>query len=204
MGDPTDACLSIIKTTDGGNSWTKIPCDILPEVEQGEAAFAASNSNISLYENHVWIVSGGKKARVFHSSDRGEKWEVYETPIVQGGQMTGIFTCDFYDENTGIIFGGDWNEQDNNKGNKAITHDGGKTWALIAEGEHPGYRSCVQFIGEDSADNILAVGIPGIAHSDDGGNSWSQITDESFYTFRKADKVIWLAGSKKVGRWKIL
>lgn len=203
MGDPTDACLSIIKTIDGGNSWTKIACDKLPKTEEGEAAFAASNSNIALYENHVWMVTGGQKARVFHSSDRGVNWEVYNTPIIQGGQMTGIFSCDFFNENTGIIIGGDWNEKDKNTGNKAITHDGGKTWSLIADGHLPGYQSCVQFIGDDSPDEILSAGIPGIAYSSDGGDTWNQITDHAFYTFRKADKVIWLAGSNKISRWQI-
>ncbi|MFT5986193.1 MAG: photosystem II stability/assembly factor-like uncharacterized protein, partial [Planctomycetota bacterium] len=59
MGDPTDTCLSIIKTTDGGKTWQKLSCEILPEVHEGEAAFAASNSNIAIYNDHVWMVSGG-------------------------------------------------------------------------------------------------------------------------------------------------
>lgn len=204
MGDPTERCLSIIKTIDGGDSWVKLDCSFLPETIEGEAAFAASNSNISLYNNHVWIVTGGKKARVFHSPDRGEKWEVFETPIVQGGQMTGIFSCDFYNENTGIVFGGDWNEKGKNTGNKAITHDGGKTWSLIADGIYPGYQSCVQFINENSPMEVLTVGIPGIAYSSDGGISWIRVSDQSFYTFRKADRIIWLAGKNKIARWKIV
>lgn len=203
MGDPTDGCLSIIKTIDGGDSWVKLDCNDLPKTAEGEAAFAASNSNISLYNNHVWIVTGGKKARVFHSPDRGEKWEVFETPIVQGGQMTGIFSCDFYDENTGIVFGGDWNEKDRNTGNKALTHDGGKAWSLIADGNHPGYQSCVQFINENSPTEVLTVGIPGIAYSSDGGKNWMRVSDQEFYTFRKADKIIWLAGKNKIARWEI-
>jgi photosystem II stability/assembly factor-like uncharacterized protein len=90
MGDPTDSCLSIILTSDGGDSWTKIPCDRLPPSANNEAAFAASNSNIALIGDHAWIVSGGGRARVFHSPDRGETWEVFDTPIIQGGKMTGI------------------------------------------------------------------------------------------------------------------
>ena len=89
MGDPTDQCLSIITTNDGGNTWKKLSCDHLPKTALGEAAFAASNSNISIYKNNVWIVTGGKKARVFHSFDRGNTWKVYETPIIQGASMTG-------------------------------------------------------------------------------------------------------------------
>jgi hypothetical protein len=29
--------------------------------------------------NNTWIVSGGMKARVFYSADKGNTWEVYDT-----------------------------------------------------------------------------------------------------------------------------
>ena len=96
MGDPTEGFLSVIITRDGGNTWEKVDGKNLPPTADGEAAFAASNSNIALYGDHAWIVSGGKKARVFHSPDRGRTWEVFNTPIIAGEQMTGIFSCDFF------------------------------------------------------------------------------------------------------------
>jgi photosystem II stability/assembly factor-like uncharacterized protein len=202
MGDPIRGCLSIIKTVDGGNNWIKISCDKLPQVEDGEAAFAASNSNISLFGNHVWIVTGGKKARVFHSDNRGDTWNVYHTPIVQGAKMTGIFSCDFFDEKTGIIFGGDWENQTLNQNNKAVTHDGGQTWKLIADGKDPSYRSCVQYIG-NTPNEIIAVGIPGISLSTDGGLSWKNISTESFYTVRRTQHILWFGGANKMGRLEL-
>ncbi len=39
MGDPTDECLSIIKTSDGGNSWSKISCD---QIQTGPAQVQCS------------------------------------------------------------------------------------------------------------------------------------------------------------------
>ena len=33
---------------------------------------------------------------------------MYDTPIVQGKAMAGIFTADFYDTNQGFIAGGDY------------------------------------------------------------------------------------------------
>lgn len=202
MGDPTADCLSVIMTNDGGNTWEKITCDNLPKVNEGEAAFAASNSNISVYKNNVWIVSGGKAARVFHSADKGKTWKVYETPIVQGNQMTGIFSCDFYDDNNGIIFGGDWENKDQNTGNKAITTDGGKTWQLLNDGQNPGYRSCVQYIPNTNGNGIFAVGIPGVDYSIDGGQNWTHLSDSSYYTIRFNDdgKSAWLAGNGKIGQ----
>jgi len=202
MGDPTEDCLSIIITRDGGDSWTKVPCNNLPKAAEGEAAFAASNSNIAVKGNHAWIVSGGKKARVFHSADRGKTWEVHDTPIIQGGKMTGIFSVDFWDENTGMIFGGNWEAQEDNSKNKALTNDGGKTWKLISDGKPPGYRSSVKYVPGGAGNEIMAVGIPGISYSKDAGNTWQQLSDESFYTVRFGTKkgTAWLAGKNKIAR----
>lgn len=204
MGDPINGCLSIIITADGGANWRKLSCDELPPAMDGEAAFAASNTNIAIHGNHAWIATGGKKARVFHTADKGNSWEVVETPIQEGGKMTGIFSMDFYDNNTGIIFGGDWENQSSNTNNKAITHDGGKTWQLIGEGKNPGYRSCVQFIPNTNGQGLMAVGIPGISYSYDGGASWQEVNKESYYTIRfaKSGNTAWLAGKNKIASMK--
>lgn len=202
MGDPTDGCLSVITTRDGGVSWEKLDCSKLPETAEGEAAFAASNSNIALFEDNAWIVSGGAKSRVFHSQDRGRSWSVFETPIVSGEQMTGIFTTDFWDEKHGIIFGGNWEQKDQNTQNKALTRDGGRSWFLAADGFHPGYRSCVQYVPGGDGDVLLAVGIPGISWSKDGGSSWQLLKEENFYTIRFGENYqqAWVAGDQKIGK----
>ena len=114
--------------------------------------------------------------------------------------MTGIYSVDFYDENTGIIFGGDWNAKEMNSKNKAITEDGGKTWTLLADGQDPGYRSCVKFIPNTDAKNLLAVGIPGISYSNNRGKTWYSISGESYYTVGIFDKSFWVAGDKKIAK----
>lgn len=201
MGDPTADCLSIIITRDGGNTWEKLSCEDLPKVQKGEAAFAASNSNISIYKDHVWIASGGKKARVFYSPDKGKIWEVFETPIVQGRAMTGIYSIAFFDEKTGVIFGGDWENKDFNEGNKAITRDGGRSWDLISNGKGPGYRSSVKFVPGSGGNGIIAVGSPGISYSKDQGENWVELSDEGFYTIEFVnDSVAFAAGRNKISR----
>lgn len=202
IGDPTGECMSVLISRTSGQSWEKLDCSKLGPAFKGEAAFAASNSNIAIYENHAWFATGGAKARVFHTPNRGVDWEVFETPIIQGGQMTGIFSMDFWDEKNGIIIGGDWEDKGKNTGNKAITDDGGKTWKLVAEGEEPGYRSCVKYFPNGNGQQIIAVGIPGISISEDGGQHWKKISDESFYTVAFGDEgyETWLAGDKKIGR----
>ncbi len=202
VGDPIEECLSVLITKNGGNSWSKLSCDALPMTVNGEAGFAASNSNVNIFGDNVWLVSGGSRARVFHSENRGESWKVYNTPIIQGGQMTGIFTSHFYDASKGIIMGGDWSKKEQKTQNKAITIDSGKTWTLVADGKGPGYRSSVRYIPGTKGKELIAVGTPGISYSKDGGKNWEKISEEGFYTIRftKDGKMAWLAGANKVGK----
>lgn len=201
MGDPTEDCLSIIITRDGGNTWNKIPCGKLPKVVEGEAAFAASNTNIKVMNKTAWIVTGGTKARVFKSTDLGETWDVYETPIIQGNGSQGIYSVDFTDENHGIIIGGDYSKPEENQKNKAITSDGGKTWTLVANGQDPNYKSCVQYVPNTNGKEVFAVGKTGVSYSKDGGNTWDKVSEDSYYVIQFVDRnTAWLAGDEKIGK----
>jgi photosystem II stability/assembly factor-like uncharacterized protein len=197
IGDPIDNCLSIIITRDGGETWTKTSCDKLPKVFYGEAAFAASNTNIIIKENSTWIVSGGKRSRVFYSPDKGISWSVYETPIVQGEAMTGIFTADFYNDKIGFIAGGNYEKPNQNFQNKALTTDGGKTWKLVGENQGFGYASCVQFVPNSNGEQLVSVGTSGLFYSKDKGTTWQQLSsDSSLYTIRFVDNVTAISAGK--------
>lgn len=199
IGDPIDGCFSIIKTVNGGKSWAKLSCDLLPKIEEGEAAFAASNTNIEIVGDSTWIVTGGQVARVLFSPDKGQTWSVYNTPIISGDQMTGIYSVDFYNHEIGVIIGGDWNNKNNKKNNKAITVNGGKTWKLLGKKKDPPYQSCIKFIPNSDGKQLISVGIPGVYYSNNSGRSWQKISDESFYaiTFVDNNKAV-LTGNKKV------
>lgn len=199
VGDTVDGCISIIITRDGGNSWTKTPCSDLPEGIEGEGAFAASNSNIAVQEDKVWI--GTTAGRVYFSGDKGMTWQIQETPIVSEKPTQGIYSIDFFDENTGFAIGGDYTQPESNKANKIKTVDGGKTWQLIADGQGPGYKSCVQFVPNSNGEALVAVGFTGISYSFDGGENWQQLSDESFFTLRFLnDSTAFAAGSNRIAR----
>lgn len=184
MGDPTDRCLSILITRDGGDTWKKISCESLPKTFVGEAAFAASNGNIAIIGDKTWIATGGIKSRVFFSPDKGKTWEVYDTPIIQGKETTGAYSIDFYDENNGVIYGGDYTAPEDNKANKAITKDGGKTWELVSDGSGSGYKSCIRYVPNGGGKEMVAAGFAGISISNDLGGSWKELSKEGFYTVR--------------------
>lgn len=205
IGDPTEDCLSILLTEDYGKTWNKIPCTNLPKTADGEAAFAASDTNVKIIDGVIFIISGGKKSRLFKSKDKGKTWEVFETPIIQGEAMTGAFSMDFYNAKKGIIVGGNYDQQKDNSANKAITKDGGKTWELMAKNEAFGYASCVQYMPKANGRVIYTCGTSGVYYSANSGKKWHKILEDTdFYTLRfSSNQYIYLAGRNKVTKIKI-
>lgn len=205
MGDPTDGCLSVLITNNGGETWIKQQCGAMPKTVDGEAAFAASNTNLVVKGDKTWIASGGKKSRVFYSADKGKTWEIFDTPIAQGTEMSGIFSLDFYDENIGFAVGGDYEKPTKNSGNKILTTNGGKTWKLVGENAGFGYASCVQFVPGSNGDELVTAGPSGIYYSYDRGNTWKQIVNsKAFHTIQFANaKTIIAAGQKKIIRIRL-
>ena len=198
VGDTVDGCISIIITRDGGNTWNKLSCNVLPEVIEGEGAFAASDTNIKTIGNKTWIAT---TKRILFSPDKGKTWKAFETPILNQGDAEGIYSIDFWDENLGIAIGGDYTNPDGNSANKAMTFDGGKTWELIADRKNPQYKSCVQFVPNSEGKEIVALGFTGISYSSDQGNSWKQLSDESFYTIRFLnDSIAYAAGKNRIAK----
>jgi photosystem II stability/assembly factor-like uncharacterized protein len=205
IADPINGCFFMIATHDGGETWDKISCSLLPPAEKGEACFASSNSCIALYKNHVWLATGGAAARVLTSADNGKKWFAYETPVIHGGEFSGIFSIDFYDEKTGIIAGGNYENKTTNENTRAITKDGGKRWSIAGNGKPPGFISCVQYQPHSAGKILLAASLPGIFISTNGGKSWEPVNDTNgnpatanYYTLRfsPSGNVAWLAGAE--------
>lgn len=199
MGDPTSSCLSIITTNDSGETWKKTACNDLPSIEDGEAAFAASNTNIALSGKNIWIATGGLKSRIFKSANAGKTWQVFNTPFIQGKPTTGIYSIAFYNAKIGIICGGDYTDKSGNLNNKAITKDGGETWQIVANNALPGYISCVQYVPNKNGKWLVAISTEGIYLSKNGGKNWLQISSEGFFTLRFVNQhTAFLGGQRKI------
>jgi photosystem II stability/assembly factor-like uncharacterized protein len=129
-----------ILLTEDGQSWHQLPPAPLPEAEAGEGAFAASNTCIAILRGDqeksgglgqdIWFATGGKTARVFHSPDRGQTWQAFDTPIIHGSESAGIFSIAFRDPLHGVIAGGDYKRPKAGGPDLAFTEDGGRTWTL--------------------------------------------------------------------------
>lgn len=201
IGDPTKGCMAFLITRDGGETWNPVPCDKIEKAEEGEAAFAASNSNIAIVGDSIWGLSGGQASRVYFSSDKGKNWKVFDTPLIDGKNTTGGYSIDFYDPKIGVVFGGDFTNPSRNTANKAVTTDGGKTWQLIADGEDPGYKSSIRFVPGRGGKEMIATGFTGISYTHDFGQTWRDLSEEEFYTLRFLnDSVAFAAGEGRIAK----
>jgi len=206
FSDPSEnQRLNISQTRNAGANWINCKnCKDFPYLEKGEAAFAASNTNIASFGNIIWIATGGSKSRIYRMKNRDCNWKVFETPFTQGTSSQGIYSIDFYDKNFGIAVGGDYTKQDNNINNIATTNDGGETWQIQASGQNAGYMTCVKFRPNTKGKEIVAVGDQHISFSSDYGKTWTKISDEkNLYACEWADKnTLILAGKDKIIRLK--
>ena len=199
IADPIEGCFPIIKTEDAGETWAKVNCSGIPKALEGEALFASSNANLDVYGKNSWFMTGGKQARIFHSADIGNHYQVFNTPIIQGETMTGIFSMDFFNDSLGAIAGGNYEKTDTSIVSLAVTYNGGETWKTI-KGKKSFFGSCVQF---QSADIFFVTGHDGTFICNHKTEKISEVKDKSgsslkFHTLRFSPswKTVWLAGDK--------
>ncbi|PRB04488.1 glycosyl hydrolase [Chryseobacterium sp. MYb7] len=184
-------------------TWSMFKNNIL--LNEGEAAFAASNTNISSTKKYLWIATGGKASRILRMNLKDEKIEVFNTPIIQGESSQGMYSIDFFDDNFGIAAGGDYTKQDANVNNIATTNDGGKTWQIKASGQNAGYTTCVKIKPGSKGKEIVAIGDKHISYSSDFGKTWKKISDEKgFFVCQWIDgNNVVLAGNNRIAMMKL-
>lgn len=175
------------------------------ELNEGEAAFAASNTNIASSKKYLWIATGGKASRIIRMDLKTEKLEVFKTPFIQGESSQGMYSIDFYDDKFGVAVGGDYTNQDANINNIATTNDGGETWQIQASGQNAGYTTCVKIKPGSKGKEMIAVGDKHISYSSDFGKSWKKISDEKgFFVCEWIDgNHIALAGNSRISVMKL-
>ncbi len=199
LADPIGGCCHVIRTSDAGATWTLVDCGNITKPAKGEACFAASNSNIAVYSNNVWFVTGGMRARIFHSDDMGNHFRAYNTPLPEGDKMTGIFSVDFCDNLTGVIAGGNYVKSDSTDVTMAITNNGGVTWKPISS-KKPIFGSCIKF---RNANEFYITGSDGTYLFNLKSKKITEVKDNTktalkYNTLRFSPngKALWLAGNK--------
>jgi photosystem II stability/assembly factor-like uncharacterized protein len=103
FGDSIDGKFDILRTEDGGRNWKRIDTTSLPPALPNEGAFAASGTNIALFDKtHAWIGTGaGAKRRLVYSGlPIAEKRGRFRTPPWQLDQQPGSSQSPFATQNT--------------------------------------------------------------------------------------------------------
>jgi len=192
ISDPIDDRIFILKTEDGGRSWTRL--ENTPASLAGEINFAASNTCIEyLPTGEVFIVFGGSRSRVLSSMDFGRSWKFTETPAIKG-ETAGLFSVNFLNSKQGVAVGGDFDEP-TREGVRAIyTDDGGANWSRAAS-MPAAYRSCVVSLKDDL---LFATGKSGCDFSSDLGKNWSYIDSTGYYAASAVSgkNILFLCGSQ--------
>jgi photosystem II stability/assembly factor-like uncharacterized protein len=180
MSDGVKGVFPVLRTTDG-RTWTNIGAN-LPPAAPGEGAFAASGTCVATQGTQLgWIATGaGPSSRVFATTDGGETWTAYATPIVQGGSSAGAFTIAFRDARHGFLGGGNLAATNAPSENVATSSDGGKTWTLGARSPFAGAIYGSSYV-PGLRTMVVITGPAGAAWSADEGGSWTLFEEARDY-----------------------
>ncbi len=201
MSDAVNGRFPVIRTKDG-RRWSTI-ARRLPPAQSGEAAFAASGTCVATQgKNRAWIATGAAaKARILATTDGGDTWKAYGTPIVQGTPASGIFTVAFRDGWHGILAGGDLDAPDALSENVAVSKDGGKTWKLVSGTPFPGAAFGLSYVPSRHGHHektVVITGPGGAAWTVNEGKKWHLIPEvRDFWAVAFADRRHgWLVGTE--------
>ena len=195
FADSVGGRFPVVRTTNG-KTWQDIG-DRLPAAQDGEGGFAASGTCVATQgEKRAWIGTGAAaKARVLATTDAGNSWQAYDTPIVQGTSTSGVISIAFRDSRHGILGGGELLAPTVLSNNVARSSDGGKHWQLATGTSFPGAVYGLSYAGESRT--VVATGPSGSAWTPNEGTTWVTLPGLSGYwavAFAN-EHVGWLVGT---------
>ena len=172
FSDAVDGQFIIITTSDG-TTWHRVPSQNVPAALPGEGSFAASGTCVTTFgDSTAWIGTGASEiARVLKTTDQGQTWSAWDTPIVSG-DASGITSLLFRDDLNGMAAGGEISKPGEYSENVAVTSDGGRTWRLASHPQLPGAIYGIAAVPDAPIFTVVAVGPGGLDYSIDHGSSW--------------------------------
>ena len=171
-GDPPDGYMEIYRTTNGGDSWSRIPSSSIAPILVGEYMFTGSFSQKG---NAMYYFTN--KGRTFRSLDAGLTWQAFLNPLAATNDTPGGKLClkseleGFYYDPTAAIIDRVFYK----------TTDGGETYIEVIPSGVTRVRDITFVPG--TLDTYIANGITntdpqvgrGTSISCDGGLNWEDI-----------------------------
>ncbi len=165
QGDPIDNEFELYTTTNGGTTWTAVPAANIPNPQTSEYGYVC---NYEVVGNHIWF--GTNKGRLYHSSDKGNTFEVFDTPINDFGGTSENAHFSFKDANNGLIV--------NQAGNVYKTTSSGASWTQITT---TGTVFTNGLCWVEGTNVVFSTGAAetasGSSYSQDGGLTWTTIDE---------------------------
>jgi photosystem II stability/assembly factor-like uncharacterized protein len=176
LGDPTNGEYAIYTTDDGGETWTKVPGDQIPDPRPNEFGI---QSVYAIAGNATIFPTNGN--RLLRTPDRGKTWESIDLPPAKSDFIGGIAFADAqngllaYNVNSGPVF------QPGSQPKPLRTTDGGLTWEPIQDSNgdlFDEYSLLVHIPG--TTGTFLAGNFDGYAYTKDFGVTWVYHENEKF------------------------
>ena len=168
-------------TTDG-TTWQDISNNMPPALP-GEGSFASSGTCVTTQGGrNAWIATGvAAIARVLATTDQGDTWNAYDTPLFSG-PLAGAFTVAFRDPFHGIVGGGDLDPGDPNNARTATSSDGGQTWTLTTAPPVTGAIFGLSYVGRTGRGAGDNLGRAVVITANDGGAAWTPDEGNTWFT----------------------
>ena len=204
IGDPINDTIFLLNTEDKGAHWNKVNGGFWKsKVQEGEAFFASSNSNIVYDFQSTYFVTGGMKSRFWMDG------LAMDIPMIQESKSAGANSISISPNmNHMIIAGGDFsmpNEMNNNfvkldrykYPNTTEKHLSKSVyfWKVDKKvSKVNGYKSSLVFLNNKL---VIACGTSGVDISKNKGKYWEKISNESFHVVQRqpSRKAAFFAGS---------
>jgi photosystem II stability/assembly factor-like uncharacterized protein len=188
FGDSFEGELFVLKTMDAGRSWKRIDPANLPPAQKGEGGFAASGNCITTIAGGTALIGtgAGGSARILKTTDYGESWQWYESPMMKG-EAAGIFSIRMINAQIGAIVGGDLKLPDTVSQNVAWTNDGGEHWELLTAPITKGAFFGSAMLGNEAGFLLVAAGPSGIDFYQSKEKKWTNLNDGKYWAVELDD-----------------
>lgn len=193
---------NVLRTENGGQTWTLLAPSAVPTPLQDEGAFAASGQCVVHGDSStVYVATGAPGARLFRSRNGGKTWAVENTPFVRG-TAAGLTGMAFQTALSGIVVGGDINQlrTDTSTAVVGITTDGGRTWEMRKRPPVRGALAGIVWVPGAGSLTAVVSGYAGAAYTYDAGLSWTAINTDLSAGVTSYGKRAWLGGRGSIYR----